>query len=713
LQGKRSRQHLIWLCSIPIFAIFLSILAACNNPISGLNLVWSDNYAITTLPDTSPLGTKIVAINSREGKLALTASDFARNPNREFASYDSYWQFLRRQQQLYLTLQAEHVQFITAAGDTISVATQKSRHFSELPLHFWQKLATGLMAWILGASLFYFDSNTVGRRYLFLSCGALFSASLTSSVYSSRELAMSGPLLVVLCDLKFLADLLLSASLVGILRHFPKRIGHYSIDIALFCLAIAWFVVSEAGILNTSMNRQFAIPIGILTAVAMAVWQWHVHAKAPVHNAALFCFFTFMSPALLFTLNAISNYPSKLHGLLSIDYTTPLLWILCGLALGISRYKLNSLTRHRYLFFILVSAIGFCVIAISHYLSLAQWPVYAPPTLLLLLLGFGLAIHQTSKSLAAPPVTSADLLQLAAINYHARDEDIDQAWQTFISQFFDSVTIKRLTANYPSASISHAGKFLDVPLLKGIGSLRCEYADGNKRLFHASDAQIIDTLCATAKGLITANQQFHRQQQVQNKQFANDLQHNIGEALLPALRHDECDPIKEVIRNILAESHTISSGLYGRKIALHELLADLHLELEQRLDRLGVILDWTVQLPTTPINLAYPAYKTLSSSLRELVRLSSQAADVCHACIDITYEAQHLVITFRAHNKGVYLALNNIAQSDSLPRIIAALHGEMRVADNQKIQLCFLASALHSCTTAEFINRPLGKNPAS
>ncbi|MEX1667896.1 hypothetical protein AB4876_03180 [Zhongshania guokunii] len=654
-----------------------------------------------------------MAINSSEGKLVLQANDFARYPNRAFTNYDHYWQFLHRQQQLYLALQTNEVQFIADNGYTISASTQKSRWVNEIPLHFWQTLAAGLFVWSLGASLLIFKPNSASGRYFFLCCGALFSSSLASSIYSSRELAMSAPVLVILCDLKFLADLVFSASLISLLLQFPKRITHYSVNIALFLLALAWFVASEAGILNTPMNRQFAIPIGIFIAIALAFWQLHITTKDPLHKAALFCFFTFISPALLFTFNELSAFPNKLHGLLSIDYTIALMWILFGLALGISRYKLNSCSRHPYLFFILVTTIGLCLNSISYYLKWGQWPVYSPSILLILLLSLIFAIYHASHKLSAQPLSNIDVIHFIAINYQTRNESIDQAWQAFIRKFFDTCRVQARATNCSTATVSHGGKFLYVPLLQGPGSLRCEYAQRGRRLFHPSDAQKINTLANTAKDLITANQQFHRQQQVQNKQLANDLRKNIGEALLPTLRHNEPETIKQIIRDVLAQTHTISSGLYGSSITLHELLTDLHRELEQRLQRGGVILSWTTQLPTIPINLEYPAYSALSACLRELAKLCSQLADISHACIDITHDEPHLVITIRAHNKGVYLPLSDRIQSDTLPLIVDPLLGEMKIDDKLKIKIYFLVSALATNSKPAFINHPLDKNQAS
>ena len=686
LQKNYTRQYFIWLCSGSLIAVFFSIIAACQSPISGLNLSWSTDHAIAK---ALPLKTQIAAINSIDGWISLQASDFAPYPNREFKSYHSYWQFLHRQQQLYRALRAQHVQFTTVDGDTIAISSERSRNVGNLPLHFWQGILIAIAAWYLGVLVFLLDPRSARNRYFFLASGALFTATLTSSIYSSRELAMSAPLLVILCDVKFLADLLLSTSLICLLLHFPKRIGHYSIDIALFCLMIAWFLSAEAGLLNTPKNRQFPIPCALIIVAALALRQFQLSVKDPLNNAALFCFSAFFCSSLLFILHELSGIPRNLGNLLSTDYTTALLWVLLGLAVGIGRYKLNNLTRHRYLLFFMASTASFSVIVIGHYIKLGEWPEYTPAILLILIGGLSLAIFHAGKAFAAPPFTDTELLMFTAINYQASEKNIDYAWQTFLKQLLQPQAIHVDDASYPRATISLSGKFLHIPKLKGPGSLCCEYAQYGKRLFNSSDAQKINTLIFTAQGLIANSQQHYCQQQAINKLFAGDLQRSIGEALVPALRYNECGPIKEIIRDVLTETHTISSGLYGRRIALHELIADLQPELEQRLERQGLTLNWTANLPKNSLSLEYPIYKAVSSGLRELAKLSGQTPDISNICFDIKYDAGRLFINFGAHNKGAYRSLKHITENEILRRTIAPLQGEVALIENKKYQFNF------------------------
>jgi hypothetical protein len=144
LQEKYSRQYIIWFCTVPILLAFFSIIAACQIPISGLNLSWSADHAIA---ETLPLKIQIASISTIDGDIRLQASDFAPYPNREFESYHGYWQFLHRQQQFYRALRAQDVQFITADGDTIAINTERSRSVSDLPLHFWQGILIAIAAW--------------------------------------------------------------------------------------------------------------------------------------------------------------------------------------------------------------------------------------------------------------------------------------------------------------------------------------------------------------------------------------------------------------------------------------------------------------------------------------------------------------------------------------------------------------------------------------
>ncbi len=686
MQEKYSRQYIIWFCIAPIILAFFSIIAACQIPISGVNLSWSADHAIA---ETLPVKTQIASISTIDGDIPLQANDFAPYPNREFESYHGYWQFLHRQQQFYRALRAQDVQFITVDGDTIVINTERSRHVGDLPLHFWQGILVAIAAWYLGMLVFLRDPRSASNRYFFLACGALLTATLASAVYSSRELAMSAPLLVILCDVRFLADLLLSTCLICLLLHFPKRVGHYSIDIALFCLMFAWFVSAEAGFLNTPTNRQLPIPSALIIVAALALLQFQLSVNDPFNNAALCCFYAFLCSSLFFIWYELSSSPGNLGDLLRTDYTSALLWVLFGLGLSMSRYKLNSITRHRCLLLLLVSTASCCLIVINHYLKLNDWAMFAHPILLILIGGLCLAIFHPRKAFAAPPFTNAELLMFTAINYQGSNKDIDYAWQTFLNQLFQPQAIHVDDVSYLRATISLSGKFLHIPQLKGPGSLRCEYAQYGKRLFNGSDAHKINTLLFTARGLIANSQQHHRQQQALNSLFANDIQRSIGEALAPALRYDECGPIKEVIRNVLAEAHTISSGLHGRRIALHELIADLQAELEQRLERQGLILNWAANLSENSLSLEYPIYKAVSSGLRELAKLSCQVPDISNISVDIAYDAGRLFINLGAHNKGAYRSLSHIADNEILRRTIAPLQAQLTLLENKKCQFSF------------------------
>ncbi|WP_373092620.1 hypothetical protein [Zhongshania sp.] len=152
MQKNYSRQYIAGLGTAPLIAIFFSNIAACQSPVSGLNLSWSAGHAIA---EALSLKTPIASIRTIDGDIRLQASDFAPYPNREFESYYSYWQFLHRQQQLYLALRAQHVQFTTVDGDTIAVSTERCRSVGNLPLHFWQGILVAIAAWYLGMLVFY------------------------------------------------------------------------------------------------------------------------------------------------------------------------------------------------------------------------------------------------------------------------------------------------------------------------------------------------------------------------------------------------------------------------------------------------------------------------------------------------------------------------------------------------------------------------------
>ena len=129
--------------------------------------------------------------------------------------------------------------------------------------------------------------------------------------------------------------------------------------------------------------------------------------------------------------------------------------------------------------------------------------------------------------------------------------------------------------------------------------------------------------------------------------------------------------------------------MYGRRIALHELIADLQAELEQRLERQGLILNWTANLSENSLSLEYPIYKAVSSGLRELAKLSCKVPDISNISFDIAYDTGRLFINLGAHNKGAYQSLSHIADNEILRRTIAPLQAQLALLENKKCQFSF------------------------
>jgi signal transduction histidine kinase len=587
-----------------------------------------------------PSGTLLVAIENKEAQLDLTAFDLTTEPDGAMGDYTNYERFLSRQAQLANIENSPEVTFTAADGQRFVVHPHLGgRPLADLPVDFWVQCAVGLIAWLVAAAVFAFRPAEASARYLLLSGAATLLFAPAAAVYTTRELAVSATLLRWACDLNFLGGSLFAASFVGLLLVYPRRIAPTWMGFAVVAAYIAWFIAQQLGCFESmTFARRFLVMLGVGATFLLAAWHWRSSDRDPLARAKLLWFLlswvvgtgTFALFILLPQTFGVDTSPIQGYAFLLF------LLVYGGLAMGILRYRLFELGEWWRRVLKWTAMVLLLITLDLFFLYVLQIPTNISLVAAVLICGL-LWLPLRSwlwKRVTEPNAhpTQADLFRkVMQVALEAEATSQLRLWRELIESVFQPLEIISISrTNSREIVLQDDGLSMDLPALAPDEGLRLSYAKGGQSLFGPHDKSLATELVYILQHGLENLAAYRRGVTEERGRMTRDMHDNIGAQLLSALHSSDVEAKDTKIRESLADLRKIANANVNGPEPIAETLADLRVETSERLDAVGLRLDWQTDdsfSADIPQALGYALRPIIREAINNVIR-HAQASQV-------------------------------------------------------------------------------------
>ncbi len=195
------------------------------------------------------------------------------------------------------------------------------------------------------------------------------------------------------------------------------------------------------------------------------------------------------------------------------------------------------------------------------------------------------------RLIGVPPAIDQFLPQLMGLQALQGDA-LEAGWRSLLAQVFAPTSMQIWTEPRNEVLLINEGESLVLPPLGPAPALTLTGAAQFTRSFGRRDVALGSSLHALVLLGLKARDSFLAGALQERKRIAADLHDDIGGKLLHLARLGGNEG--SYARNTLEDLRTITRGLSAQPRLLHELLADIHFQLNQRAERASIDLEWHV-----------------------------------------------------------------------------------------------------------------------
>ena len=641
-----------------------------------------------------PEGAVITGVADALHHIGLSRLDLTTEPDGTLGDYATYGRFLERQDRLASIQSSAQVLLTTADGRRFVVHPQLAgRPLTDLPPDFWVQCLVGLIAWLVSVAVFAFRPGEASARYLLLSGASTLLFAPAAAVYTTRELAVSGGLLQWASDLNFLGGSLFTASFVGLLLVYPRRIGPAWLGPAVVALFAGWFVAQQIGIFESmTFARRFLVMLGVAATFALAAWHWRVSARDPLARAKLqwfllswvvgtsaFALFILLPQTFGVDTSPIQGYAFSLF-----------LLVYGGLAMGILRYRLFELGDwwRRVIFWVLtVLLLVLLDLFFLFSLQLSKGTSLAAALLVCGLVWIPVRAWLWHRFADWTEGRKASDLFRRVMDVAVTRADPDRArgWRDLMAAVFEPLEIE--SAPRPDGSgvaLHDNGLTLELPAIGPLSGLRLCYARGGRSLFRPRDAALAGELVYMLEHGFKSLDAYREGVLEERGRIARDVHDNIGADLLSALHSPDADSKDVKIRETLADLRQVMNESPDHAASVAEVLADLRVETARRLEAVGMRLCWQLDGLGDSEN-ARPVAHALRSIIREAVSNAIRHSGANELAVSVKPEGDGLRMEMRDDGCGFPVAEavegNGLA---NMRKRLESLHGSLELRSDSR-----------------------------
>lgn len=603
-----------------------------------------------------PAGTRLTAISGNGDRIELTARDLLVEPDGNLPRYVDYDDFLARQDRLARIKQAQTVELVGEAGRSWNVVPRPARPLWSLPAEYWVQLFVGLTAWIIAALVWSFRRNDRSARYLLLSGFSTLIFSPFAAVYGTRELGMAATPFRLFSDLNFLGGSVFVASLFSLLLYYPRPIAPRWAGFAVLAVYLVWFLAQQIGVFESMvLARRLLVLVGLVGTFVLAAVQWRMTKADPVARAALQWFL--LSWLLGCTLFAAIIFVPQMFGIdtSALQAYAFLLFLLVygGIAFGIIRYRLfelgkwwaSAVTWAVSVLLLVALDIAFLFgLQLSSELSLAI-ALLVCGVVWLPLRGWLWSRFADRRK----PDTAGRFQHLVDAAFQPSQQSRSASWQWLVEDIFRPLAIETC-ARSETPEILNDGAGLRVPGPDDATTLLLHHADKGRRLFTVADMDTVLELGRMFDYLIRNRAAFETGAAAERKRIAGDIHDNVGASLLGALHSKDSASKDRLIRDTLVDLRSIINGTSAPGFPAAEALIHIRRETAERLEAVGVVLDWEVEGAQPKLSLVQ--VHALNSILREAVSNVIKHAGASRMTIRIATNDRNLCLAIEDDGIG-------------------------------------------------------------
>ena len=563
----------------------------------------------------------------------------------------------------------------------------RERPFWTLSLVFWVQLVSGISGLAIGAWVWVMRPNDIGAKMFALSGLGLMISALPAALYSTRELAIDGPLFAVLSALNHLGVHLFGGAMVALFLSYPRRLVRPTRLLLIPLILGPWLWADIARLLPDPTTGMYVPMLGEMVLIAgLVLLQWRLAKRDPAVRAAL----RWLGLSVVVGAGAFVGgiaVPLLLGAEPAISQGYAFAFFLVvygGIALGIRRYRLFELGdwAFRILFYaggaVLLLALDAALIWLLH---VERGPALG---ISLMLVGFAYLPLRDSlwRRMHGKEVMAEHELFTAAMDvaFGPTPAARFKRWRGLLTRLYDPLETTAVADNVREVSASADGLDLLLPPVAGETALRLRYAFGGKRMFGPTDLELASQLVALVVQAEASRNAYERGASEERQRIARDLHDDVGARLLTGL-HSVDRQTRPLLQAALSDIRAIVGGLNGETAMLDQVLAEARHETARRLEAVCIVLDWPLPEEwADTLVLDYRQSKALLSSIREIVSNIIRHAGAQR--VEVVMVLSGALLTLRLSDDGRGMATESPALGYGLGNIrqrISGIGGQLTI----------------------------------
>lgn len=547
------------------------------------------------LPSPLQPGLRVTQI----GAVKLMAQDFIEEPD-TLDSYEALNAFRARQTILHELVDLPRLNIAVSNPDgtaeTVQIAPYAGRPAWSLPFEFWLQLLVGGAGALLGGWVWSLKRDEASRYFAISGIGLMLSAA-SASVYSTRELALDGGLLHLLAAGNYAGTNIFGLALISLLLVYPNRIGNRAVIGVVWAVGPVLIVAQPLQLMSSQPVGTYAPMLAQFIVLFLLIGtQLYLSRRNPLGRAALGWFglsillgtAVFVFAIALPVLLGQEPQAKQAHAFAII------LLIHGGLAIGVARYRLFDLGIWS---FRLMSYLigGFLLIALDavliYVVAIERIPAFGIALLAVGMLYLPLRNvlgGLMTRRISVDPARFRQIVDIALARDGAQQ---DTRWRSILQESFAPLAIEP-ASHAGKAQLRDGGQELLVPATGVAPGLVMRFADAGRRLFSQADADRAQELVDLMGHAFESRDAHERGARQERSRMARDLHDNIGAQLLRTLHSTDIERKDAIVGETLTDLRDIISHAQGGGMKLEEILADLRFETDERLNAVGIGLDW-------------------------------------------------------------------------------------------------------------------------
>ena len=544
--------------------------------------------------------------------------------------------------------------FPTGATRTTVALHPVARRITDLSPDIWMLLAQGAGIGLLGLWLIILRPRDWGARMFMISCLGVMVAAFSGAVYDARELTADGNLLRLMQGLNFLGSYVSGAGILALFLCQPRQLVKPGYALALIGIAALCGIGNAFGWLTLSIFYWILL-VQCAAFFCLALAQWRLARNDPIGRATLKWVGTVIFVGIV-GLNLFMGAPHLLGvNLVAGDGLSilPIFLVYGSIAFGVGRFRLILLDRWTYRM-ILGAAAVLALLAVDalliYWLGVEGRFAFAAALLVVGYLYLPARTWLWHWMVGRPALSDSELFKAAAGVAYAPTPPVRRSqWQALLVRLFDPLEILPSEDPVEQSEVRKDGVEIAIPSAADECALLLRYRDGGRRLFDADHVKLVTELVAQMHQAELARDQYLRGVGEERQRIARDLHDDVSARLLTSLHRNDVSLVRADVRKAMADIRSIISSLTGQNVALDRVLADLRHDTAERLEAARITLVWP--LSDDPLDsrlLAYPTYKSLMSSHREIITNVIRHSG-----------ANRVIVEVNAHDTGLAIAVED------------------------------------------------------